>query len=121
MGIVAFFEVFKDPIWVLRIEKLLSRVNGNYHWVPRLREIESLQVHTGYLTFSLKKTGNTVQSLRTNEHSELCCGCFFMRQTTIVTTSCMRISFTRSTDYQVGYRNGRHDVTIKTPRPRPQT
>jgi len=33
-----------DPIRVPRIE----------NWVPRIREIGSLQVHTGYLTLSLK-------------------------------------------------------------------
>jgi len=31
------------------------RIRENYHRVPRIREIGSLQVHTGYLTFSLKK------------------------------------------------------------------
>jgi len=37
---------FKDPIRVPRIENR----------VPRIREIGSLQVHTGYLTFFFKKT-----------------------------------------------------------------
>ena len=55
MVIVVFLRCFRDPIWVLRIEKPVSRISQNYHRVPRLREIESLQVHTGYLTFSLKK------------------------------------------------------------------
>ena len=46
---------FRDPIRV-------PRMSENYHRVPRVREIgtleseiRSLQVHTGYLTFSLKK------------------------------------------------------------------
>ena len=39
------FRGLKDPIRVPRIENR----------VPRIREIWSLQVHTGYLTFSLKK------------------------------------------------------------------
>jgi len=37
---------FRDPIRVPRIENR----------VRRIREIGSLRVHTGYLTFSLKKT-----------------------------------------------------------------
>jgi len=37
---------FRDPIRVPRIS----------NWVPRIREIGSLQIHIGYLTFSLKKT-----------------------------------------------------------------
>jgi len=44
-----FLRCFRDPIRVPR--------NGeNYHRVLRIREIWSLQVHTGYLTFSSKKT-----------------------------------------------------------------
>jgi len=48
----AFLRRFRDPIRVPRIENR----------VPRIREIGSLQVHTGYLTCSLKKNpwGNTV-------------------------------------------------------------
>jgi len=45
--------------WVLRIKENYHWVAGikeNYHRVPRIREIGSLQVHTRYLTFSLKKT-----------------------------------------------------------------
>jgi len=42
----------------------VPRIRENYHRVPkirenripRIREIGSLQIHTGYLTFSLKKT-----------------------------------------------------------------
>jgi len=52
-----FLRRFRDPIQVLRIRENYHRVpkireNG----VPRTREIGSLQIHTGYLTFSLKKT-----------------------------------------------------------------
>jgi len=42
------FSLIRDPIRV-------PRISENYHPVPRIREIGSLQVHTGYLTFSLKK------------------------------------------------------------------
>jgi len=49
----------RDP----RIENWVPRISEKYHRVPRIREnrvprireIASLQVHTGYLTFSLKK------------------------------------------------------------------
>ena len=41
-----FYRCFRDPIRVPRIENR----------VPRIREIGSLQVHSGCLTFSLKKT-----------------------------------------------------------------
>jgi len=44
-----FLRCFRDPIRV-------PRMSENYHRGPRIREIRSLQVHTGYLTFSLKKT-----------------------------------------------------------------
>jgi len=52
-----FLRRFRDPIRVPRIRE-------NYHPVARFREnrvpriidIESLKIHTGYLTFSLKKT-----------------------------------------------------------------
>jgi len=55
---------FRDPNRVLRIENLVPRFKENYHqvprikenWVPRIRQIGSLQVHIGYLTVSLKKT-----------------------------------------------------------------
>jgi len=51
-----FLRRFRDPI-------LVPRISENCHWVtrirevrvPRIREIGSLQVHTGYLTFSFKK------------------------------------------------------------------
>jgi len=47
---------FLDPIRVPRIRKLSSVSRSRENWVPRIREIGSLQIHTGYLTFSLKKT-----------------------------------------------------------------
>jgi len=61
-----FLRCFKDPIRVPRIENRVPRIRGNYHrvprirenWDPTIREIGSLQVHTGYPTFSLKKTFN---------------------------------------------------------------
>jgi len=47
----------------MRIENRVPRIRENHHRVPRIkenrvpgiREIGSLQVHIGYLTFSLKK------------------------------------------------------------------
>jgi len=59
-----FLRCFRDPIRVPTIENQVPRTSENYHRVPRIgenrvprmREIGSLQVHTGYLTFSLKKT-----------------------------------------------------------------
>jgi len=50
-----FLRYFRDPIRVPRIENLVPKMKEIYHRVPRIREIGSLQVHTGYLTFSLKK------------------------------------------------------------------
>jgi len=41
-----FLRRFRDPTQVPRISNR----------VPRIREIGSLRIHTGYLTFSLKKT-----------------------------------------------------------------
>ena len=57
---------FRDPIRVPGISNRVPRIRENYHrfpkitenLVPRIREIgeiASLQSHTGYLTFSLKK------------------------------------------------------------------
>ena len=51
-----FLRCFRDPIRVPKIENWVPRIRVNYHRVPRIREIGSLQVHNGYLTFSLKKT-----------------------------------------------------------------
>jgi len=48
-----FSSFFRDPNRVSRIENRVPRIKEN--WVSRIREIGSLQVHTGYLTFSLKK------------------------------------------------------------------
>jgi len=55
-----FLKCFRDPNGINRV----LRIRENHHWVPiigenqvpRINEIGSLQVHTGYLTFSLKKT-----------------------------------------------------------------
>jgi len=59
----SFLRCFRDPIPVTRIENRVHRIREDYHQaprikenrVPRIREIGSLQIHTGYLTFSLKK------------------------------------------------------------------
>jgi len=51
-----FLRSFRDPIQVRRIREnyhRFPRIRENR--VPRIREIVSVQVHTGYLTFSLKK------------------------------------------------------------------
>jgi len=61
--IQGFLRCFRDPIRVPRIENRVTRIRENYHRVPRIRqnrvprirEIGTLQVHTGYLTYSLKK------------------------------------------------------------------
>jgi len=58
-----FLRRFRDPIRLPRISNWVSRIRENYHQVPkfrenrvhRIREIGSLQIRTGYLTFSLKK------------------------------------------------------------------
>ena len=58
-----FLRCFRDPFRVPRIENRAPRISENHHRVPgikenrvpRIREIGSLQVHIGYLTFSLKK------------------------------------------------------------------
>jgi len=58
-----FLSRFRDPIRVPRIENRLPTIRENHHRVPRIkenrvpiiREIGSLQVHIGYLTFSFKK------------------------------------------------------------------
>jgi len=47
--VACFLRCIRDPLRV-------SRISENYHRVLRINEIASLQVHTGYLTFSLKKT-----------------------------------------------------------------
>ena len=59
-----FLRRFRDPIRVPRIDNRVLKIGENYHRVPkirenrvpRIREIGSPQVHTGYLTFSFKKT-----------------------------------------------------------------
>jgi len=59
-----FLSFFRDPNRVSKISNRVPRIRENYHRVPNIRENRvprigetgSLQVHTGYLTFSLKKT-----------------------------------------------------------------
>ena len=58
-----FLSRFRDPVRVPRISNRVPRIRENYHRVPKIREnrvsrirdIGSLQIHTGYLTFYLKK------------------------------------------------------------------
>jgi len=58
-----FLRRFRDPIRVPRISNRVPTIRENYHRVPkirenrvpRIREIGSLQIHTRFLTFSLKK------------------------------------------------------------------
>jgi len=53
---------FRDPVRVPRNSNRVPRIRENYHRVPtvrenrvpRIREIGSLQIHNGHLTFSLK-------------------------------------------------------------------
>jgi len=67
-----FLRCFRDPIRVPRIENRVPRIKENYHRVPKIREnrvprsreIRSLQVHTGYLTSSLKKAVISVKKLK---------------------------------------------------------
>jgi len=51
--LAGFLRCFWDPIRVPRIENRVPRIRENR--VSRIREIGSLGVHTGYLTFSFKK------------------------------------------------------------------
>jgi len=52
-----FSRRFRDPIRVPRISNRVSRIRENYHrapkirdnWIPRIREIGSLQIQTGFL------------------------------------------------------------------------
>jgi len=46
------FTVKPGFLWCFRVPK----ISKNYHRIPRIREIVSLQVHTRHLAFSLKKT-----------------------------------------------------------------
>jgi len=48
-----FLRRFRDPIRVPRISNRVPKIRENR--VPRIRETGSLQIHTGFLTFSLKK------------------------------------------------------------------
>jgi len=51
-------KVTHIPVFLRRFRDLIRdpRIRENYYRVPRIREIGSLQIHTRYLTFSLKKT-----------------------------------------------------------------
>jgi len=48
-----FLMCFTNPNRVPRIENRVLKIIENYAWVPRIREIGSLQVHTRFQTFSL--------------------------------------------------------------------
>jgi len=62
--IPVFLRHFRDPIWVPRIRENYHRVPKiSENRVPRFKEIGFLQIHTRYLTFSLKKTANTVYAM----------------------------------------------------------
>ena len=51
-----FLRCFRDPIRVPRIRENYHRIPKiRENRVPRIREIGSLKIHIGYLTFSLKK------------------------------------------------------------------
>jgi len=68
-----FLRRFGDPIRIPRIENLVPRIREKYHRVPRIKEIGSLHVHTGYLTFSLKKTcyRQCIECFENQTHLEL--------------------------------------------------
>jgi len=53
LNMQGLLRCFRDTIGVPRIENRVPRIRENR--VPRIGEIGSLQVHTGHLTFSLKK------------------------------------------------------------------
>jgi len=65
-----FLRRFRDPIRIPKISNGVPRIRDNYHRVlkireiriPRIREIGSLQIHTGYLKFSLKRKLQLVTS-----------------------------------------------------------
>jgi len=52
---LGFLRCFRDPILVPRIGNRISRIRENYHRVPRIRWIGSLQIYAGYVTNSLAK------------------------------------------------------------------
>jgi len=64
-----FLRRFRDPIRVPRISNQVLRITKNYHrvpkirenWVPKIREIGSSQIQTGFLTFSFKKKPGKTQ------------------------------------------------------------
>jgi len=78
-GILAFTPVFlrrfRDPIRVPRISNRVPRIRAHYHrvpkirenGVPRIREIGSLQIHTGYLNIFLKKNCFTLSAAYINQ------------------------------------------------------
>jgi len=59
-----FLRRFRDPIRVPRIRENYHRVPKiRENRVPRIREIGSLQIQTGFLTFSLKKPWLKVKNM----------------------------------------------------------
>jgi len=66
-----FLRCFRGPNRVPRIKNRVPRISENYHRVPRIREnrvpiireIGSLQINTGYLTFSLLYVKWTILAL----------------------------------------------------------
>jgi len=57
-----------DLIQVPRIENQVPTISEIYCRVPRMTEIRSRQVHTGYLIFSLKKPCICISGSRTFLH-----------------------------------------------------
>jgi len=76
-----FFRCFRDSIRVPRIENRVLSISEDYYRVPRIRgngvptirEIGSLQVQTGYLTFSLKQPRPVVLKLGVNYPLRIIC------------------------------------------------
>jgi len=69
-----FLRRFRDPIRVPTIRENYRRVPKiRENRVLRIREIGSLQIHTGYLTFSLKKTGFAKAAKQIGIHDDKSC------------------------------------------------
>jgi len=66
-----FWRCFRDPNRFPRIEHRIPRISKNDHRVPsirenrvpRIREIRSLEISTGYITFSLKALDQPTKKL----------------------------------------------------------
>jgi len=93
-----FLKRFRDPIRVPRISNRVPRIRENYHRVPkigenrvpRIREIGSLQIHTGYLTFSKKTWAKCFYLLSFLENLTACW--YFSRSSHCFHVRCRRVT-----------------------------